>query len=864
MPSTPATTSGSLAESNRADALTRVLYPADTSPAGQELRLRQEYFFSSASLQDILRRHLQQYPGFENLPETVAIQLNDTHPAVCVAELMRLLIDIHGMDFAKAWDITRGTIGYTNHTLLPEALESWPVPLFERLLPRHMQIIYEINGHLLREARVEHGFDNAALRNISLIDENGERRVRMGNLAFVGAHTINGVSALHSELLKATLFRDLHRMYPDRINNKTNGITPRRWLMECNPDLTGLLRETIGDRFLDDIDAIRALEAFAGKPDFQDAYASVKRRNKDRLATLVRDRMGVRIDPDAIFDIQVKRIHEYKRQLLNIIETVALYDQIRSHPERNWVPRVKIFAGKAAPSYHKAKLIIKLANDVARVINADPTVRDLLKVVFIPNYNVSLAEVMVPAADLSEQISTAGMEASGTGNMKFALNGAHYHRHAGRRERRDPRAGGRGQHRHLRPDRRGGRCAPRRRAHRALGDRALARARPGARRHFLRRFLARRSGALPRADRGALRSGLVHGCHRFRRLCRSAARGGRDLVRTLAVVEDGDPEHGAHVVVLVGPHDPAVFTRHLERPPVAFGQAAGGGNRAVTSKPSARKSDAAGRLPASEIDAVVRGRHRDPFAVLGVQGEGARLIARAFVEGAEELEAFTLAGKPAGTLERRHDAGFFEGRLTIRKRQPLRYRARRGGAEWWVTDPYGFGPVLGPMDDYYIGERSHLRLYDKLGAHPMHHEGADGVHFAVWAPNAARVSVVGDFNAWDGRRHAMRLRIDTGIWEIFVPDVGPGVAYKYEILAADGTPMPLKADPFAFASELRPATASRWRRRCATTGATRRTATSGPRPTRGGSRSRSTRCTRGHGGAMRTAGSSAGTRWPTG
>jgi 1,4-alpha-glucan branching enzyme len=229
----------------------------------------------------------------------------------------------------------------------------------------------------------------------------------------------------------------------------------------------------------------------------------------------------------------------------------------------------------------------------------------------------------------------------------------------------------------------------------------------------------------------------------------------------------------------------------------------------VTKEPSASKSRAAEGLPASEIDAVVRGRHRDPFAVLGVQGEGARLIARAFVEGAEELDAFTLAGKPAGTLERRHDAGFFEGRLTIRERQPLRYRARRGGAEWWVTDPYGFGPVLGPMDDYYIGERSHLRLYDKLGAHPIHHEGADGVHFAVWAPNASRVSVVGDFNAWDGRRHAMRLRIDTGIWEIFVPDVGPGVAYKYEILASDGTPMPLKADPFAFATELRPANASK-------------------------------------------------------
>jgi starch phosphorylase len=415
---------GSLEESNRADALTRVLYPADASASGQELRLRQEYFFSSASLQDILRRHLQQYERLDNLAEKVAIQLNDTHPAICVAELMRLLVDVHGMDQAQAWTITTGVISYTNHTLLPEALESWAVPLLERLLPRHMQIIYEINAQLLRAARSEHAFDNAAVRNISLIDENGERRVRMGNLAFVGAHSINGVSALHTELMKATVFRDLHRMYPDRINNKTNGITPRRWLQQCNPGLTALLRETIGDRFLDDIDAIRELEPYAANPDFQDAFARVRRRNKDRLAAVVRERTGVRVDPNALFDIQVKRIHEYKRQLLNIIEAVALYDQIRSHPERNWVPRVKFFAGKAAPTYHNAKLIIKLANDVARVINANPTVRDVLKVVFVPNYNVSLAELLVPAADLSEQISTAGMEASGTGNMKFALNGA--------------------------------------------------------------------------------------------------------------------------------------------------------------------------------------------------------------------------------------------------------------------------------------------------------------------------------------------------------------------------------------------------------------------------------------------------------
>ncbi len=415
---------GALRESNKAEALTRVLYPADANPAGQELRLRQEYFFSSASLQDILRRHLQQYRDFSNLADKVAIQLNDTHPAVSIAEMMRLLTDIHGLEFDEAWEITRGTFSYTNHTLLPEALESWPVPLFERLLPRHMQIVYAINAKILLEARKARRFNDQQIRAISLIDENGDRRVRMGNLAFIGSHSINGVSALHTELMKVTVFSDLNTLYPERINNKTNGITPRRWLMQCNPGLTSLIRETIGDRFMDDTEALHELEAFADDAAFQEKFAAVKRENKVQLAQLVGGRMGVRIDPSAMFDIQIKRIHEYKRQLLNIIEAVALYDQIRSHPELDWVPRVKLFAGKAAPSYHNAKLIIKLANDVARVINNDPAVRGLLKVVFIPNYNVSLAEVMVPAADLSEQISTAGMEASGTGNMKFALNGA--------------------------------------------------------------------------------------------------------------------------------------------------------------------------------------------------------------------------------------------------------------------------------------------------------------------------------------------------------------------------------------------------------------------------------------------------------
>ena len=414
---------GALADEVRADALVRVLYPADSSPAGQELRLRQEYFFSSASIQDIVRRHVQNFGDVRTLPDQAAIQLNDTHPSVAVAELMRLLVDVHGLEFDEAWDVTRRTIAYTNHTLLPEALESWPLPLFERLLPRHMQIIYAINSRVLREAR-KAGMDDRAIAAISLIDENGERRVRMANLAFVGAHSVNGVAALHTDLMKSTVFADLHALYPARINNKTNGVTPRRWLQQCNPGLTGVIRDAIGDAFLDDAEALAALDALAGDAALGERVAEVKRANKVALARHLKDLVGVRLDPDALFDVQIKRIHEYKRQLLNLIETVALYDQIRSHPERDWVPRVKIFGGKAAPSYHNAKLIIKLANDIARRVNSDPSVGGLLKVVFVPNYNVSLAERIIPAADLSEQISTAGMEASGTGNMKFALNGA--------------------------------------------------------------------------------------------------------------------------------------------------------------------------------------------------------------------------------------------------------------------------------------------------------------------------------------------------------------------------------------------------------------------------------------------------------
>jgi starch phosphorylase len=415
---------GALEESARAEALTKILYPADSTPAGQELRLRQEFFFSSASLQDIVRRHLQQYGDMGSLPDKVAIQINDTHPAISIAELMRILMDLHGMRWAQAWALTKATFGYTNHTLLPEALESWPVGLLERLLPRHMQIIYAINAEVLTEARARAGFSDAQIANVSLIDEHGSRRVRMGQLAFVGSHSINGVAALHTELMKKTVFADLNALYPDRINNKTNGVTPRRWLMECNPGLTKLIADRIGPEFMDDLDLLVNLEKHADDPGFQEQFAAVKRANKVALAQVIKDRLNVVVSPDALFDVQVKRIHEYKRQLLNIIQTVAQYSELRAHPERDWVPRVKVFGGKAAPGYWNAKLIIKLINDVGKVINADPAVRGLLKVVFLPNYNVSLAETIIPAADLSEQISTAGMEASGTGNMKFMANGA--------------------------------------------------------------------------------------------------------------------------------------------------------------------------------------------------------------------------------------------------------------------------------------------------------------------------------------------------------------------------------------------------------------------------------------------------------
>jgi glycogen phosphorylase len=415
---------GAMSEMARAQAISKFLYPSDETPAGRELRLRQEYFFVSASLQDIIHDHLQGDGDVRTLNSSAAIQMNDTHPSLAIPELMRLLVDVHNLGWNEAWQITNKAVSYTNHTLLPEALETWPVELFARLLPRHLDILYRINESNLVNAEVHAPGDIRFKASVSLIDETGGRRVRMGHVAFVGSHRINGVSAMHSDLMRETVFADLNALYPNRITNKTNGITFRRWLHQCNPRLTRILREACGDKFLDDPSHLHALEKLSDDRAFQQLFKTAKFKNKVALADMIATRLGVHVDPSAMFDIQIKRIHEYKRQLLNALEAAALYLAIKDEPNRNWTPRIKIFAGKAAASYHQAKLIIKFINDLSVTINNDPAVRDLMKIVFIPNYNVSAAEIIVPACDLSEQISTAGMEASGTGNMKLALNGA--------------------------------------------------------------------------------------------------------------------------------------------------------------------------------------------------------------------------------------------------------------------------------------------------------------------------------------------------------------------------------------------------------------------------------------------------------
>jgi starch phosphorylase len=408
----------------RAEAITRVLYPSDHSTEGQELRLRQEYFFTAASLRDIIRRHTEQFGDIRTLADHAAIQLNDTHPAVAVAELMRILIDDYESSWEDAWRITRATLSFTNHTLLPEALETWPIELFGRLLPRHLQIIYLINSLHLKSAADRGLTDPDLLSRISLIEEHGTRRIRMAHLAFVASHHVNGVSALHTDLLGKTVFNDLMRVAPTHLVNKTNGISFRRWLFKANRGLTALLTDAIGPGFLDDPDRLIELEKYADDAGFIERCQEVRNDNKMALLDALPVELAKGIDPRSLFDIQIKRIHEYKRQLLNVLGAIAFYQELKSYSPATIPPRLKIIGGKAAPSYARAKLIIKLAADVAKVINNDPLCAGRLRMIFVPNYSVSLAECLIPAADLSEQISTAGMEASGTGNMKLSLNGA--------------------------------------------------------------------------------------------------------------------------------------------------------------------------------------------------------------------------------------------------------------------------------------------------------------------------------------------------------------------------------------------------------------------------------------------------------
>ena len=407
---------------NASENLSKVLYPNDTTEMGRELRLKQQYFFVSASLQDMLYRFAKSGLPLDALSDKVAVQLNDTHPSIAVAELMRILTDQHQLDWDRAWAITTRTFSYTNHTLMPEALETWSVPLFARVLPRHLQIIYEINLHFLRDVMHHHPGDPGLWARMSLIDEAHGKRIRMAHLAIVGSHKVNGVAAIHTRLMKETIFSDFHRFWPDKIVNMTNGVTPRRWLNQANPALARLITSRIGHGWLKDLDQLRQLTPLATDPAFCAAFVQVKRDNKVRLAQLIAQRLAIQVDPDSLFDVQIKRIHEYKRQLLNVLHVITLYNRLRAGGTAP--PRTVIFGGKAAPGYRMAKLIIRLINDVADVVNNDAQVGDRLKVVFIPNYNVSTAEIIIPAADLSEQISTAGTEASGTGNMKLALNGA--------------------------------------------------------------------------------------------------------------------------------------------------------------------------------------------------------------------------------------------------------------------------------------------------------------------------------------------------------------------------------------------------------------------------------------------------------
>lgn len=404
--------------------ISKVLYPADELEQGRELRLKQQYFFVAATFVDIMRRFKKENLPLSQLPDRVAIQLNDTHPAISVAELMRILLDDEGLDWEQAWDICVRTFAYTNHTVLPEALETWPVSLFGRLLPRHLEIIFEINSRFLDQVRARYADNPDIVSRMSIIQEHPEKRVRMANLAIVGSHSVNGVARLHSQILMNSLFKDFHEFYPGKFTNITNGITQRRWLQQANPNLSRLISDSIGSGWISDLYQLQKLKELARDRVFLQKWSEVKRENKKRLAATILESRGIEVSPESMFDIQVKRIHEYKRQLLNALHAVTLYNRLKDNPGATIPPRTIIFGGKAAPAYHMAKLIIKLINSIGDVVNNDPSIAGKLKVVFLPNYNVSLAEKIMPAADLSEQISTAGMEASGTGNMKFALNGA--------------------------------------------------------------------------------------------------------------------------------------------------------------------------------------------------------------------------------------------------------------------------------------------------------------------------------------------------------------------------------------------------------------------------------------------------------
>ena len=409
---------------NQSENVSRVLYPDDHTEHGRELRLRQEYFFVSASLQDILQHHARAHLGFMELADKVAIHLNDTHPALAIPELMRLLVDEHQLDWESAWGLCTRIFSYTNHTLMEEALETWPVELLARVLPRHLGIIYDINARFLTEVHQRFPDDNTLLRRVSLIEERGVRRVRMAHLSVLASHKVNGVSALHSALMAQTLFSDFSRLYPERFCNKTNGISPRRWLLQANRPLAHLIDSRIGSGWRGDLTQLSRLRELANESEFQSAFRLAKQQNKSRLADLIARSTGVNVNPQSLFDVQAKRMHEYKRQLLNVLHVITRYHRILAQPQANWVPRTVIFAGKAASAYYMAKLTIRLIHDLARVINNDARIGNQLRVAFIPDYRVSLAEIIIPGADLSEQISTAGTEASGTGNMKFALNGA--------------------------------------------------------------------------------------------------------------------------------------------------------------------------------------------------------------------------------------------------------------------------------------------------------------------------------------------------------------------------------------------------------------------------------------------------------